>query len=521
MSKHSTLVPFFRRGDIGGISYAVTNNIVNYLIVIATLTGVLGWPDEVVFGYVVPGMSIGLMLGCFYYAWMGWKLSKKEGRADVTALPSGVSTPAMFVILYGVIMPLSYAVEDPMQAWSAAMAACFIGGFVEFCGGFIGPWMKQRIPRAALLGTVAGIGFIWMATQGLFDIFGDPLVGLPVLFVAMVGIFGGYLFPKKIPPLVVAIVGGVVYALCLGRTSFDFSGVGFYFPNPANSIQYMINGFAIVVPYLTIIIPVEIYNFIETMDNVEASNAAGDAYNVREAQFADGVCTMISSLFGGIIPNTVWLGHAGLKKSNAGIGYSIISGVILGAAGIFGLFTFLSTLVPPAVCAITFLWCAVVMVAQAFKDCSRKHYAAIGIAMIPSVADYLYTQVTGAAGLGDYWTEVLPSGVNDFAPEVSQMLIDAGVMWNGVAATKAGAILIGILMGTMTVFIIDKKLDRAALTAAVGYVLAALGFIHSAALGFYPLSPYALGYLVMAVIALLLHAGCKSWFQGPDDFEYV
>ena len=122
MNAKGNLVPWFRRGDIGGISYAVTNNIVNYLIVIATLTGVLGWPDEVVFGYVVPGMSIGLMLGCFYYAWMGWKLSKREGRADVTALPSGVSTPAMFVILYGVISPLSYAIEDPMQAWAAAMA---------------------------------------------------------------------------------------------------------------------------------------------------------------------------------------------------------------------------------------------------------------------------------------------------------------------------------------------------------------------------------------------------------------
>ena len=161
------------------------------------------------------------------------------------------------------------------------------------------------------------------------------------------------------------------------------------------------------------------------------------------------------------------------------------------------------------------------MVAQAFKDCDRKHYAAIGIAMIPSVADYLYTQVTGAAGLADLWTEVLPSGINDFVPEVSQALIDAGVMWNGVAATKAGAILIGIILGTLTVFIIDHKLDRAAITALVGYVLAALGFIHSAALGFYPLSPYALGYLIVAVLAYLCHLGTKKWLQAQDDFEYV
>ena len=110
----------FRRGDIGGMSYSITNNIVNYLIVIATLSGVLGWPDKIVYGYVIPGMSIGLLCSGIYYAYMGRRLSKKEGRADVTALPSGVSTPAMFVILYGVIMPLHYALEDPMLAWSAA-----------------------------------------------------------------------------------------------------------------------------------------------------------------------------------------------------------------------------------------------------------------------------------------------------------------------------------------------------------------------------------------------------------------
>ncbi|MGL4449633.1 MAG: xanthine/uracil/vitamin C permease, partial [Sarcina sp.] len=367
MLKKGVKIPFFTTGDIGGLTYTITNNIVNYLIVIATLSGVLGWPDELVYGRVIPGMSIGLLLSGLYYAYMAYKLGQKEGRSDVTALPSGVSTPAMFVILYGVIMPLHYALGDPELTWSAAVAACFIGGMVEFLGGFIGPWMKKRIPRAALLGTVAGIGFIWMATQGVFDVFADPVVGLPILLVAMVGVFGGYLFPKRIPPLVVAIVGGIIYAFLLGRTSFDFSGVGFYFPNPASSIEALINGFTIVAPYLTIIIPIEIYNFVETMDNIEAANAAGDNYSIREAQFVDGICTMASALFGGVVPNTVWLGHAGLKKSGAGIGFSWVGGILLGLAGTFGLFTLFSAMVPPAICAITYLWCSVIMVSQAFK----------------------------------------------------------------------------------------------------------------------------------------------------------
>lgn len=521
MTSKSNIVPFFRRGDIGGLTYAITNNIVNYLIVVATLSGALGWPDEIVYGRVVPGMSVGLLCSGLYYAYMGYRLSKKTGRSDVTALPSGVSTPAMFVILFGVITPLHYAIGDPYLEWAAATAACFIGGVVEFLGGFIGPWMKRNIPRAALLGTVSGIGFIWMATQGVFDVYGDPLVGLPILGVALLGLFGGYLFPKKIPPLAVAIVGGIVYAFCLGRTNFDMNGIGFYFPNPASTIQGLINGFAVVTPYLTVVIPIEIYNFIETMDNVEAANAASDDYSVREAQFADGICTMIAALFGGVVPNTVWLGHAGLKKTNAGIGYSLVAGIVLGAAGVFGMFTLLNAMVPPAICAVTFLWCAVVMVAQAFKDNPRKHFAAVTIAMVPPVADYLYTQVSAAVGLAGEWPHILENGLSGYGGEITASLIENGAMWNGVPAVKSGAIIVGIILGALTAFISDRRLDKATAVCLAGALLTLLGFIHHAQMGIYISSPFFIGYLVMAGIFFLLHQGRDSWFQAPDDYEYV
>lgn len=526
MEKKST-IPFFRTGDAGGLVYMIANNIVNYIIVIATLKG-FEWPDEIIYGRVIPGMSIGLMIGGIYYAYMAHKLSKETGRSDVTALPSGVSTPAMFVILFGVISPLHYSIMNPEIEWAAATAACFIGGFVEFLGGFIGPWVKRHIPRAALLGTIAGVGFIWMATQGVFDVFGDPIVGLPILAVAMLGLFAGYVFPKKVSPFLVAIIGGMVYAFCLGRTSFDFSSVGFYFPNPINVIQSLINGFAYVAPYLAVVIPIEIYNFIETMDNVESANVAGDEYNVREAQFADGICTMISALFGGVVPNTVWLGHAGLKKGEAGASYSWISGVVLGLAGIFGLFSVLSSIVPAAVAAITFLWCAVIMVAQGFKECKARHFAAVAIAMVPSIADYLFTQVEAALATGSMmeggwgiWSEMQPSTLKGFSDEVNALLITNGAMWNGVPAVKSGAIIIGILLGAIVVFMVDKKLKNAAVVALCGAVLSLFGFIHHAQLGFYIKSPFMIGWLIVAAILFLLSLGEGKWFNAPDDFEYV
>lgn len=519
--KSKSPIPFFTSGDIGGLAYSLTNNIVNFIIVIATLTA-LGWSNDLIYGKAIPGMSIGLMASGIYYAFMAHRLAKKEGRSDVTAMPSGVSTPAMFVFLYGVITPLSYVIDDPEIVWSAAVAACFIGGFVEFLGGFLGPWLKRALPRAALLGTVAGIGFIWMATQGLFDVYRDPVLGLPIMLLAVAGLFGGYMFPGKIPPLAVAIIGGIVYAACLGRLQPDFSGVGFFFPNPANTIQALLSGFVVVAPYLAVIIPIEIYNFIETMDNVESANAAGDNYNVREAQFADGCCTMLSALFGGVVPNTVWLGHPGLKKAKAGAGYSWISGIILGAAGIFGFFSFINSMVPPAVCAVTFLWCAVIMVCQGFKEVKVKHYAAVAIAMIPSVADYLYSQVTSAlGGAANIWTEVSASGLNDFAPDVVEKLIGGGVMWNGVPGIKAGAIIVGLIWGGATAYIIDKRLDRAGYIFLGGAVLSLFGFIHSASITFAWTSPFMIGYLVMAAMSFVLWLGRDKWFKADDDFEYV
>ena len=94
-------------------------------------------------------------------------------------------------------------------------------------------------------------------------------------------------------------------------------------------------------------------------------------------------------------------------------------------------------------------------------------------------------------------------------------------MWRGVPGVKAGAVITGILLGTMTVYIIEKKLLQVGILCIAGCLLSACGFIHSAQLGFHPTSPFAIGYLIVAALAFLLHIGRNSWFKGPDDFEYV
>ncbi|MGM0432505.1 MAG: xanthine/uracil/vitamin C permease [Spirochaetota bacterium] len=512
-------VKLLKMGDISGIVYSFVGNLVNYIIVIYALQGI-GWSDEIIYGRVIPGLSIGLMLSGLFYAYLGKKLAQRTGRSDVTALPSGVSTPAMFVYLYGIIYPLHYSGLDPISAWSAAVAALFIGGAIEVLGGFIGPYVRKIIPRVAMLGTIAGIGLVWMATAGLFEVYHDPILGMPVLLIALIGLIGGHVFKKRIPMLLVAVVFGIIYALVLGRVEVDTSTVGVVMPFFAGGA--VLEGFKLILPYLAIVIPIEVYNFIETMDNVETAIAAGDDYNVGHAQIADGLCTMVSALFGGVVPNTVWLGHPGLKKSGNGIGFSWVTGVLFGLSALFGVYGFFNSLMPAVIASITFLWAAILMVVQSFTDTPRRHGAALAIALVPHLADVLYTYVRDALGaFGVYLEDVLSFDSSD---EISQAMIEYGVTWRGVAALRHGAILTSILWATIMVFIIDRRLNRAGYTLLIAAGLSFFGFIHAPELGigFSSMStPYTIAYLVCAAICFVMDKGKNRLMDVPRRYDYV
>lgn len=511
MGNNEVKIPLFKAGDVSGIVYAFFGNIGNFILVAATLMS-FGWPKELVFGKVIPGICVGLIFQGFYYAWMAYRLGKKEGRSDVTALPSGLSSPAVFVFLFGIIMPLQFGLNlEPEKVWQAAVAACFLGGVIELLGGFAGPYIRKIIPRAAMLATVAGIALVWMGTKGLYDVYASPILGMPVLMIAIIGLIGGYMFPGKIPPLLVSLVFGIIYALALGEATFDLTGVGEATP-PIFALGDIIAGFKLIVPFLSVIIPIEIYNFIETMDNVESAIAAGDNYDVGEAQIVDGIATMLSALFGGVVPNTVWLGHAGLKKGDAGIGYSWLSSILYIICGFFGVFYFFYNLMPEVLIAITYIWCAVIMVAQAFIDTPRRHGAAIAMGLIPHLANYAYTEITGALSA---------VGVEEVTAEVGQKLLDSGVMWGGLEALNNGAIITGMAWATMVVFIIDRSLDKAGHTSLFCAVVSFFGFIHASELGINaaPIG-YTIGYLSMALICYGMHI-FRDKLHVPRRYDYV
>lgn len=507
----SVKIPFFKLGDVGALLYLFAMNVGNFILIASVLVG-FGWPVELVFGKVIPGICVGLLFQGLYYSWMGYRLAQKEQRTDVCALPFGLSTPAVFVFLFGVILPLQHGLKlPPEQVWTAAIAACFLGGIIEAFGGLIGPTLRKYLPRAAMLATVAGIAMVWMVTKGLFGVYSNPVFGMPILIIVLLGLIGGVLISKKIPAILLAVVFALAYGLMMGETSFNLEAIkGITLPQL--DIAAVFSGWGLLYAFLAIIIPIEIYNFIETMDNVEAAAAAGDDYNVAEAQLVDGGATMMTAMFGGIMPTSVWIGHVGFKKSGAGIGYTAAAGLLFAICGFFGLFEFLYYLMPKMLFYALYVWIALLMISQAFVDTPRRYTFAIGMALVPHLANLVYTEVK---------MTLASVHIYNLTPEVQAALSKAGVLWDGCAALSHGSILSGMLWGSVMVFIIDRQFKKASIMTFIAAVLAAIGLIHGARIGFDQIAnPFAVSYVIIACMLYAVHV-FKDKLVIPMRHDYV
>ena len=113
------------------------------LMLTGLLRYVLKMPDEIVFGRILPATGLMLFLSTMYYAWLAYQLAKKTGRNDVCALPSGISVPHMFVVVFVIMLPIAAKTGDPIKGWEAGLTWVFVQSFVLMIGGFIAPLDPQ------------------------------------------------------------------------------------------------------------------------------------------------------------------------------------------------------------------------------------------------------------------------------------------------------------------------------------------------------------------------------------------
>jgi AGZA family xanthine/uracil permease-like MFS transporter len=199
-------------GDWNALFGFGTNILVNVLVLTGLLRFVLKMQDAIVFGRILPALGLMLALSTGYYAWLAYRLARRTGQSDVCALPSGVSVPHMFVVTFVVMLPIEIATNDPVQAWEAGLTWVFVQSFVLMAGGFIGPFVRKITPRAALLGSLAGISITFISMSPAAQVFSTPVIGVACFAIILANWFGGVRYPGGVPGGLVAIAAGTVIA---------------------------------------------------------------------------------------------------------------------------------------------------------------------------------------------------------------------------------------------------------------------------------------------------------------------
>lgn len=482
-----------QRGDWNAFLTLGTDNLAKIVILPVILIGTFQFAPEVVFGRIMPGLGLNLLIGLAVLAFLAARLGQREQRTDVTALPYGISTPVLFVYLFAIIGPVYFATNDPVLAYRVGLAAAFIGGLIEMSGALIGPWLVRVTPRAGILGTIAGVAIVWVAMIPSAIIFSDPVVGLPALFIVLMGLIGQYRFPLGLPTGLVAIGLGIVLGFLTGQSSLRFDQVGLYVPVPV--VGDLLTGIRLLFSrpeILAVIVPIEIYNFIETIGNVESARAAGDKYSVRQIMLLDGAGTCLGGFLGAPFPTTVYLGHPAYKQMGGRTGYAMLTGLFLFVAGITGFFAFLQYLIPAAAIAPLLVFVGLVMTTYAFQATPAAHGVAVVFALIPHLADLLKKQLDGTI------LEILQRGT--LTPDmVSRLEANQGVYLRSYGLLSHGAIITGLLWGSILALLIDHDLRKATAFSFVAFVLSAVGLIHAETIKL-SLSPVTIGYLVLTLL---------------------
>jgi AGZA family xanthine/uracil permease-like MFS transporter len=398
------------------------------------------------------------------------------------------------------MLPIKIATGDPVQAWEAGLTWVFVQSFVLMAGGFIGPYIRKITPRAALLGSLAGISITFIAMSPAAQVFSTPVIGVVCFAVILANWFGGVRYFGGVPGGLVAIAlgtaiawGSNLFGLGYGHLGVDqvaqsISNFGFSVPLPA--VGYTFDGFKYIGVILVTAIPFGIYDLIEALDNVESASVAGDSFPTTSVLTADGVISLIGCLLGNPFINAVYIGHPGWKAMGGRIGYSAVTGITILVLTWFGIIAVMTTLIPVVAILPILLYIGMLIGSQAFQESPHRHAPAIVLALLPQIAEWGKTQIDNALGAAGTSAAALGMG----------KLAQVGVLYEGLETLGGGATLAGIILGAITVFIIDREFDKASAFALAGSILTFFGFIHGSAIGIDRTPDVAFAYLAVAAI---------------------
>ena len=183
-------IPFFKKSDLDASIGVFFDGFSKVIVAIAILVGTFQLDNATVFGTMMPGVLISVILlngGLWLYY---RNVAKKRQDAGLTAIPAGLQAGRMFIWLFSIMLPVFSSTGNAMLAFKVGVFAHFIGGAVFVIGAFVVPKLLKIVPAGALFGSLAGGAMAFLVLQSMDGVLKMPLVGwisLIVLFVIYLG----------------------------------------------------------------------------------------------------------------------------------------------------------------------------------------------------------------------------------------------------------------------------------------------------------------------------------------------
>ena len=156
-----------RWGDVNAFFGLMLDNVAVLIILFSILTSAHRAEDrrftpEFILTHMVPGTALGVLLGDLVYTWMAFRLARRGGRPDVTAMPLGLDTPSTFGVAFLVLLPTLDAQRDRgvapeaamLHAWHVGAVVLVMIGLFKSAVAPLGNAVRRWVPRAGLLGSM-------------------------------------------------------------------------------------------------------------------------------------------------------------------------------------------------------------------------------------------------------------------------------------------------------------------------------------------------------------------------------
>jgi AGZA family xanthine/uracil permease-like MFS transporter len=502
-------VRWVRPGDLNGFLGLALDNVTQLVILSGLLIGVFQFPADLVLYQMVPGTALGVLVGDLAYTWLAVRLMRRTGRDDVTAMPFGIDTPTLFAMVFGVLGPVKLASGDPRLAWHVAIGTTIAIGLIKTVLAFGGDWVRRVVPRAALLGSIAGVAILLIAFLPFLKVLADPLVGLTALVVLLLALVGGVRMPLGMPAALAAVlVGAMVFWgrawAGHGAGAAHASEISLRLALPWPTLDWL-HTLPATLPYLSLALPFALVTTIGGIDNTESAAAAGDEYRARDILLTEAIATVLAGLFGGVVQNTPYIGHPAYKAMGARAGYTLATGLVIGLGAMTGVLAGLVTLLPEAAVAPILIFIGLEITAQAFHASPPRHGMAVALTFVPVVAALVLIQAGNMiAALG--------KGPGDLAG-------DAALGWQTLSMLGNGFILTAVIWGWALVAVLDRRFGLGAALFAAASAATLCGLIHSPLANGAPFWPWATP--TRAVTGLAGAYGVVAalcWFATLRDF---